>query len=64
MSSPKLLTVPEVADRLRCHQETVRKMLRRGEITGIKMPSANRGGTWKVRESSLDRFMSLNERAA
>jgi len=64
MSSPKLLTVPEVADRLRCHQETVRKMLRRGELTGIKMPSANRGGTWKVGESSLDRFMSLNERAA
>jgi excisionase family DNA binding protein len=60
----ELLTVAEAAQRLRSHPETVRKMLRRGDLTGIKFSSANRGGTWKIRESSIDRFLRQQEYAA
>ncbi|MGP5689737.1 hypothetical protein [Glutamicibacter ardleyensis] len=35
-------------------------MLRRGDLVGVKMPSPNRGGTWKVRESSIERFLNIN----
>lgn len=59
-----LLTVPETAERLRLHPETVRQMLRRGDLVGIKFSSANRGGTWKVRESSIERFLRRHEYAA
>lgn len=64
MSRDNLLTVPETAERLRCHAETVRRLLRRGDLVGVKMPSPNRGGTWKVRESSIERFLNSNEHDA
>lgn len=60
----ELLTVPEAAARLRSHPETVRQMLRRGDLVGIKFSSANRHGTWKIRESSIERFLRRQERAA
>ena len=56
-----LLTVKEAAERLRSHPETVRQLLRRGELAGLKFPSANRGGTWKIRESSIENFLKRNE---
>lgn len=59
-----LLTVAEAAEQLHSHPETVRKLLRRGDLAGIKFPSANRGGTWKIRQSSIDRFLTRNEQAA
>lgn len=62
--SDDLLTVAEAAVRLRSHPETVRKLLRRGDLAGLKFPSANRGGTWKIRESAIDRFLARNEYAA
>lgn len=60
----ELLTVPEAAQRLRSHPETVRKMLRRGDLQGIKFSSANRGGTWKIRESSIEQFLRRQAYAA
>lgn len=60
----QLLTVPETAERLRSHPETVRQMLRRGDLEGIKFPSANRGGTWKIPESSIQKFLRLHRYAA
>ena len=59
----QLLTVTEVAQQLHSHPETIRKMLRRGDLAGIKFPTANRGGTWKVRQSTIDRFLTRNENA-
>ena len=61
MGKDSLLTVPETAERLRCHAETVRRLLRRGDLVGVKMPSPNRGGTWKIRESSIERFLNANQ---
>lgn len=59
-----LLTVPETAERLRSHPETVRQMLRRGDLVGIKFSSSNRHGTWKVRKSSIEQFLRMKEHAA
>jgi len=64
MAAAALLKVPEAAERLRAHPETVRQLLRRGDLKGIKMPSANRGGTWKVSETEIDRFLARTEYAA
>lgn len=61
MTNDPLLTVRETGERLRSHPETVRKLLRRGELIGLKFPSANRGGTWKVRESSIERFLNRSK---
>jgi len=61
MKDDPLLTVRETSERLRSHPETVRKLLRRGDLVGLKFPSANRGGTWKVRESSIERFLSRGQ---
>ncbi|PRA12132.1 hypothetical protein CQ010_05600 [Arthrobacter sp. MYb211] len=61
MSKDNLLKIPETAERLRCQAETVRRLLRRGDLVGVKMPSPNRGGTWKVRESSIERFLNGNQ---
>lgn len=64
MAKTQLLTVTEAAERLRMHPETVRQLLRRGDLVGIKMRSANRGGTWKIRETEIERFLNRNEYAA
>jgi len=61
MKDDPLLTVRETSERLRSHPETVRKLLRRGDLVGLKFPSANRGGTWKVRESSIERFLNRGQ---
>lgn len=44
----KLLTIPELATILRMGIDGVRKMIKRGELPGIKL-----GGRWFVREHSL-----------
>lgn len=51
----KVLTVEEVADRLRIHAETVRAYLRKGELEGI-----NQGGRagWRISEDNLRRYLA------
>jgi excisionase family DNA binding protein len=43
-----LLTVPEAADLLRCHQATVLRWIMRGKLTGYRF-----GRRWKVSRSAL-----------
>ncbi len=50
----RLLTVAEVADRLRLNPETVRRWLRHGKLAGISLGS-DRGG-WRVPASELRRL--------
>lgn len=54
----RLWTVPQVAERLQVHEETIRRWLREGVIAGI-----NLGGKsgWRVRDSAIEDF--LNSRA-
>lgn len=59
MSEQKLLTVPEVADRIRVSEYTVREWLRAGRMKGLK-PGGDRTG-WRIRESEVERFLKASE---
>lgn len=50
-----LLTVPEVAARLRVSEATVREWLRRGRLAGLR-PGGTKVG-WRIPESALERFL-------
>lgn len=58
MENEKLLTVKEVAERLRVHTGTVRRWLEEEKLHGYRL-----GGStgWRVNESEVARF--LQERA-
>ena len=51
----KLLSVRETAEILDMHPETVRELLRRGDLVGSKMPGLR--GSWKVRPEAVARFI-------
>jgi excisionase family DNA binding protein len=52
----ELLTVEEVAARLRSNPETVRRYLRSGKLRGVR-PGGTRLG-WRIPVSELDRFLA------
>jgi excisionase family DNA binding protein len=49
----RLMTVPEVAERLRVKPETVRRWLRAGKLQGVLL-GGDRGG-YRIRESEVAR---------
>jgi len=53
MSEDRLLTVPEVAKRLRISEYTTRKWLRSGKLQGRRLG----GSAWRVLESEVRRFI-------
>jgi excisionase family DNA binding protein len=55
MADERLLTVPEVADRLRVSEFTVRVWLRQRKLKGYR-PGGTKAG-WRIRESDLDQFI-------
>jgi excisionase family DNA binding protein len=44
-----ILTIPEVAERMRCEHRTVRRAIRSGELEAALI-----GGKWLVREEAVD----------
>ncbi len=54
MEAERLLTVPEVADRLRVHPDTLRRWLRGGRIKGVLM--GGRSGGYRIKESEVARI--------
>jgi len=54
-----LLTVPEVAKRLRVSEETVRRWLRDGRLSGRRLPSTRAG--WRIPASELHRFVATED---
>jgi excisionase family DNA binding protein len=52
----QLLTVAEVAGRLRTHPETVRRWMRDGKLRGIRLGGPKLG--WRVAEAELERFLA------
>ena len=48
-----LLTVPQVAERLQVHPETVREYLRNGTLEGIQV---SRKSGWRITEAALQRY--------
>jgi excisionase family DNA binding protein len=59
MSEQRLLTVREVADRLRSSPETVRRWLRQGKLRGFR-PGGTKLG-YRVPEEELQRFIKLSQ---
>ena len=56
MDEERLLTVGEVADRLRLSEETVRRFLRSGKLRGVRLGSTKMG--WRVYASSVKRLIA------
>lgn len=54
MPEERLLTTQEVAQRLGLHIDTVRDLLRRGELKGHLF---GRRGGWRVRQVDLEAFI-------
>jgi len=50
-----LFSINTAAARLECHPETLRRIIRRGELTAVKV-----GRSWRVRESDLTAFLEKN----
>ena len=55
MEGERLLTVPEVAERLRVNPETVRVWLRQGRLKGSRLGGTKAG--YRIPESELARLM-------
>ncbi len=52
--SDEVLTVAQVAERLKVNPETVRRWLRAGQLHGTLL--GDRAG-WRIRESEVDAFL-------
>jgi excisionase family DNA binding protein len=59
MTDETLLTVAEVATRLRTHPITVRRWLNAGRLHGFR-PGGTKTG-WRIRASELERFIAERE---
>ncbi len=59
MSEQRLLTVREVAERIRSSPETVRRWLRQGKLRGFR-PGGTKLG-YRVPEAELERFLSASD---
>ncbi len=62
MAEERLLTVREVAERIRSSPETVRRWLRQGRLRGFR-PGGTKLG-YRVLESDLQRFLSGSDESA
>lgn len=56
MENERLLTVAEVAERLRVHPDTLRRWLRSGRLRGVMM--GGRSGGYRIKESEVMRVES------
>ena len=54
MAEDELLTVVEVAHRLKLSRETVRRWLRDGKLRGVRFSDS---GGWRVRASEVERLL-------
>jgi excisionase family DNA binding protein len=55
LAGGRLLTVPEVAERLRASEYTVREWLRRGRLRGSRLGGTRLG--WRIPEAEVERFL-------
>jgi excisionase family DNA binding protein len=58
MEDDPLLTVPEVAARLRVSEESIRRWLRDGKLRGRRLPPP---AGWRIPTSELRRFLEGDE---
>jgi excisionase family DNA binding protein len=63
---PRLLTAPQVAERLSVSRRYVYQLMNRGELAYIELPRSP-GSAWsgrRIRESEVSAFMDRNEQPA
>lgn len=53
-----LLTVHEVAERLRVDDTTVRRWIKNGVLDAIELPHANKRCAYRIRRSTLDNLLA------
>lgn len=53
----KYYTVQEIADMLYLHPETIRLLIRSGDLKAIKL-----GKGWKIREEELKKYLESKEK--
>lgn len=56
LANTRLLTIAEVAEKLRVSRRTVRHWLQTGRLTGLKI-----GGQWRVKLDVLEEFIRQAE---
>lgn len=56
MPDVEMLTVAEVATRLKVREEAVRRWLRDGQLKGVRLGGTRLG--WSIPESELERFIA------
>ena len=61
MADERLLTVAEVAQRIRVHPESVRRWIREGRLRGIALGA--RAG-YRVPENEVERFLNEARKAS
>lgn len=61
MPEDRLLTVPEVAGRLRVHPESVRRWVRQGRLHGVLFGGTRTG--YRIPESDVERFIATGGKA-
>ena len=54
----KMLKVPEVAEQLRVTEETVRRWLRSGKLTGRRLGPTKAG--YRIPQSEVDRLLDVD----
>ncbi len=57
MSEDKLLTVAEVAERLRLSKRTILGYLRAGKLEGVQVGTEGSGRRWRVPESEINSYI-------
>jgi excisionase family DNA binding protein len=55
MEGERMYTVPEVAEQLRLHQQTIREWLRIGKLHGIRLGGTKAG--WRIPASEVERLL-------
>ena len=56
MTEDRLLTVPEVAERLRVNPESVRRWIRQGRLHGVLLGGTRTG--YRIPKSAVDQFIA------
>jgi excisionase family DNA binding protein len=60
MADEEVLTVAEVARRLRVHPVTLRKWLRAGKVRGVRLGGTKTG--WRIPASEVTRLLTVQPR--
>lgn len=62
--APLVVTVREAAEALGCHRDTVRRLIRSGELPAFRVGVGTKCGKVVIRRATLESFLDKRERQA